>query len=205
MVIYPCQCHVNLEVVKKIKVIERAFYLEPKEPTSCPVCFDPMAGYGNDLPKRNEVQVFFDLIGTSGIQLAIPKERKIPWQGPIPPYPGLRGDFKYVPARSLGQLYLTSSIGLVYRVIFACTPEDCYLHIGYSYSKEFYSYLLANHFEISDRDRMGGRLLVYEPADMKRLFEIILAHNNFPQDQAEKILAEINTMKVAKIPKPARG
>lgn len=211
VVISPCGHHVNKEAVAKISVKPKAAFQKViNKDEKCPRCSGAMIGWKPDPEMEHESNGFYDLIGYDGRQYRLPKEKKPEGEkAPYPgiPYPGIRGSFLPETAfRIPGSRFFNSTNGSIIEFLnFTSTPGEYKLFLRISSSARaadvaaLYTHLERSGIEISQFDRTHKFIGLEEPAQMKTMFEILCAQNDFPQADAASILTEMNATHAPRI------
>lgn len=185
--IIPCGCRVNMETMKQIKVVAKEILVEVPPNTPCPACNKPMKWYFEDEHTRTVTREFYLRLAVQRKVLSIPPEPIRKWVGPIPSYPGPRGNFKKTEACCSSVEFGSSNESVVKRVVFTNHPNWRALCIFFIKSIAFENYLWANDIHLTDSDRIHCQYQVTEPNDMRKLFGVILKNNEFRQYQVDKI------------------
>lgn len=98
-----------------------------------------------------------------------------------------------------GSRFFNSTNGSIIEFLnFTSTPGEYKLFLRISSSAPatdvaaLYAHLELSGIELSQFDKTHKFIGVDDPAKMKPMFEILCAHNDFPQADAESILTEMN-------------
>lgn len=199
VVIIPCCCKVNHEVVKKIKVKVENEIFKPLEPATCPVpkCSKMMVGYCEDHVTRKNVQVFFErLLGNREVLLNIPNEKLKKAEGTVA-YPGERGNF-YVKLFDRNRniiIFASKNKSILKTIFFSCKADvqnpSHHICIKFLPSTTMIDFLIKEDFYLSDRQIKNHYLQVSKLSDMRRLLSLMAEYNDFPAQELEQVYQQI--------------
>jgi len=202
VVIIPCGCRVNHEAVAKIHVVAGKHFQETVKEEFCPSpsCLQPMIGWNRDRKTQEAAKVFHDLVGLEGrIYTRLPKEKKVKLDPTQFPYPGERGNFvieENFVAFEGARFFNSTNQSFVEFINFTHSQRECSLFLRFKKSdsadhSKFIKCISANGIDVSDHDRVSDGFKSVIPEQMKKLFELIIANNDFPQEEAVRILNHI--------------